>query len=182
MRLLIVALLSVFFFTLSGQTPAAADQCSVERLHDAGYRDALRVSRDRSAERTDDCAAAFQPAGVAAYQAGYQAGVRQFCSAEAGFRFGLRGYYYRGSCPADLDAQFHAANNDGVEVWRAEHRAQPRSGQSCTSTTMRSDTHGQWTSEVPSCTASTAEAPRALVVAARELRREMTAKWISAGD
>lgn len=51
------------------------------------------------------------------YQAGYEVGLAQFCTAEVGFAQGKRGYQYDGVCPAALRSDFLYGYERGRELY-----------------------------------------------------------------
>lgn len=51
------------------------------------------------------------------YQAGYEAGLAQFCTAEVGFAQGKRGYQYNGVCPVSLRDDFLYGYDRGRELY-----------------------------------------------------------------
>lgn len=51
------------------------------------------------------------------YQAGHEAGLTRFCSAEVGFAQGKRGYQYKGVCPAELRGDFLYGYEAGRELY-----------------------------------------------------------------
>ena len=54
------------------------------------------------------------------YYRGWHEGVVQYCTPENGFNQGERGASYSNVCPADLEASFHAAYQDGRQLYLAQ--------------------------------------------------------------
>jgi hypothetical protein len=55
-----------------------------------------------------------------AYQAGREAGLREYCQESRGFQEGSQGRHYAGVCPADAEARFLAGYHDGRTLYDLE--------------------------------------------------------------
>lgn len=90
----------------------------------AAGRSADRIGRHRQA-----CAKHGVAPDLAAYQAGREAGLREYCTPANGFQVGARGNGYGGMCPADLEPAFAAAYESGRHLHTLESRVATVSNQ-----------------------------------------------------
>jgi hypothetical protein len=112
-------LLTVTAATLivQGCASMSGQECMVADWQAIGYEDGVRgASGDRIGNHRRACAEHGVTPDLKAYQAGREAGLREFCTPENGYNLGLRGGSYAGVCPADLDIDFFAAYTDGKRL------------------------------------------------------------------
>jgi len=113
-----VALVSLSLWGCGGMS---ASECELADWRAVGYEDG---SRGRSTEAFGQHRRACAKHEVAAdfddYQAGRQAGLREYCKPERGYQEGARGARYQGVCPADLEPDFYDAFLEGQILFNLE--------------------------------------------------------------
>lgn len=96
-------------------------QCLANDWETVGYRDGVSGTQSTALMRHMD---ACMKHGVRpdrnAYLAGWNAGVAQYCQPSNGFSAGQRGAGYGNVCPPHLQAAFHAAYQDGRQLYLAQ--------------------------------------------------------------
>lgn len=106
------------------------DECVVSDWHTIGYEDgAAGQAASRIGEHRKACAKHGVAPDLAAYQAGREQGLHEFCQPDNGFNLGARGGHYSGACPAELDGEFRAAYNDGRQLHELESRVNSTTSQ-----------------------------------------------------
>jgi hypothetical protein len=109
--------LGVIAVGLSGCASMSGQECLVADWEAIGYEDGARgAGGDRIGQHRKACAKHGVAPELQAYQAGREAGLREFCQPENGYNLGLRGASYAGVCPAELDIAFFAAYSDGKRL------------------------------------------------------------------
>jgi hypothetical protein len=98
----------------------SAEECAAADWRALGFNDAAQNGADRSADRGESCAEKGLALDGAAYRAGFEEGMYQFCQPPNGFRFGRRGGAFNGYCPSELQRDFFAAFADGQRVHQVE--------------------------------------------------------------
>ena len=119
----------VFFLLLSitGLLSACAtlskNECLQADWFEIGRRDgAAGKPRAVFQEHIDACQEHGVRANRKAYYAGRDEGLRFYCSEDNGFNLGRRGVRYRLVCPANLESDFLAGYNRGLEIYRFEKK------------------------------------------------------------
>lgn len=105
-----------------GCSSLSQDQCLADDWETIGHRDGVRGKPD-SAELLRHQKACGKHGVVpdsASYRRGWAEGVRSYCTPDNGFSEGRSGQRYNNVCPAQLDAEFRAAFEDGKLIYRAE--------------------------------------------------------------
>jgi hypothetical protein len=96
-------------------------ECQFSDWHAVGYEDgSAGRSTGRFGQYRKSCAEHGVAADFQAYQAGREAGLREYCQASRGYQEGARGASYAGVCPADLEPRFLDAYNDGHTLYELE--------------------------------------------------------------
>lgn len=114
-RIMAIAATAIF---VQGCASMSGQECMVADWQAVGYEDGVRGSAgDRIGNHRKACAKHGIAPDLAAYQAGREAGLREFCQPENGYNLGVRGANYGGVCPADLDVDFFAAYTDGKRLY-----------------------------------------------------------------
>ena len=102
---------------VQGCASMSGQECMVADWQAVGYEDGVRgFTGDRIGNHRKACAKHGVAPDLAAYRAGREAGLREFCEPENGYNLGVRGGTYTGVCPADLDVDFFAAYTDGKRL------------------------------------------------------------------
>jgi hypothetical protein len=108
---------------VAGCASMSKDECRHVDWRTVGYEDG---AAGRAASRLGDHRRACADHGVtpdlAAYTAGREAGMREFCQAHNGYRVGASGQVYYGTCPADLAAAFEQGYDVGRELYVRQRR------------------------------------------------------------
>lgn len=102
---------------LAGCATLDESQCKTINWRDLGARDAYD-GQDRSrieSHRTACADYGIQP-DRSAYAAGFDDGLRRFCTGSRGYAFGVDGKTYRNTCPLELDAYFQQGLRLGRDV------------------------------------------------------------------
>jgi|CXWL01.1.fsa_nt_gi hypothetical protein len=115
MRVVIFAALAVCAMAVCAPSASAQEACPSD-WRAAGQADASSTGASRLADRSAACAGA----DADAYNAGFDEGLRSFCSVQNGFRLGRGGGEVRAECDADLADGFVQAFNDGARLHASE--------------------------------------------------------------
>lgn len=108
---------------LSGCASMSRDECLTVDWQTIGYEDGVAgYSGDRVGQHRKACAKHGVTLDLAAYQAGREEGLREYCVPSNGFRLGAQGGSYNGMCPSDLDASFAAAYESGRQLHALQSR------------------------------------------------------------
>ncbi len=103
---------------LSGCATMSADECTTSDWHAIGFEDGARgYTAEQLGNRRKACAKHGVTPDFEAYQAGRAQGLRQYCQPSRGFSLGSSGSRYNGVCPADLEAPFVDAYNQGHHLY-----------------------------------------------------------------
>ena len=109
----------------SGPSP---EVCRMADWHMIGYEDGLRgLPADQIGAHRVACAKFQVTPDLAAYTAGRERGLKEYCQPRNGFRAGLNGQSYANVCPAATDAVFVDAFRQGRQIHDA--RSELRSTQ-----------------------------------------------------
>lgn len=99
----------------------SAEQCQAGDWSGQGYADgASGLTMSRLGEHAEACAKHGIAPDDAAYRAGREQGLIQYCTPDRGFREGRTGSSYAGVCPSYLEADFVPAYRDGQIVHQAD--------------------------------------------------------------
>ena len=107
--------------TLFGCAPISRESCINDSAFDIGYSAAMdnADSEDRRRDVSKVCAKQGREIDQAEYSEGFDNGVKAFCVADNGYRWGLKGRGYNGICASSA---FGAAYDDGLRIYRVEQR------------------------------------------------------------
>lgn len=98
--------------TLTPEERAAA--CAATDWGDYGYNDGrMGVSPSQRGSMFADCAQLGRPVDLAAYQAGRDRGLRDYCTVENGYEVGYSGRPYHKACPPELERAFRQGFDQG---------------------------------------------------------------------
>jgi uncharacterized small protein (DUF1192 family) len=104
-------------------TKMSKDECRHVDWRTVGYEDgATGQPAGRIGDHRRACAEHGVIPDLAAYNAGRDAGMREFCQAHNGYRVGASGQAYYGSCPADLAPAFERGYDTGRELYVRQRR------------------------------------------------------------
>ncbi len=107
-------LLTALALGLAGCATMDEAECLSVDWQTVGFEDGVAgYSGDRIGQHRKACAKHGVSPDLVGYQAGREAGLREYCTPENGFRIGSRGNNYSGVCPADLGAGFSSAYESG---------------------------------------------------------------------
>jgi hypothetical protein len=110
---------------LGGCATMNKDECLTVDWRTVGYEDgAAGYAGDRIGQHRKACAKYGVTPNLAEYQAGRDAGLREYCVPANGFRLGSQGGSYNGLCPADLENAFVAAYDSGQHLYTLQSRVQ----------------------------------------------------------
>jgi hypothetical protein len=108
---------------LSGCAAMSKEECRTVDWRTVGYEDGVA---GRAGDRIGDYRRACAEHGVvpdlAAYRAGRDDGLREFCQPHNGYRAGASGLDYAGDCPADLAPAFERGYDVGRELYVRNRR------------------------------------------------------------
>lgn len=111
----------VILSTLSGCASLNKQECLNANWRTIGFEDgsrgypASRIGSHRSA-----CAEHGIAPDLAAYTAGHEQGLQQFCTPRNGYLVGLRGQQHANLCPDQLQPAFREANDYGMGIYQLE--------------------------------------------------------------
>lgn len=99
----------------------SAEQCQAGDWSGQGYADGVAgLTMSRLNDHAEACAKHGVTPDAAAYGAGREQGLVQYCTPERGFREGRTGVSYVGVCPSYLEADFMPAYQDGRLVYEVD--------------------------------------------------------------
>jgi hypothetical protein len=99
----------------------SANECELADWQAVGYEDGTRGrSTDNFGSYRKNCAKHEVAPDFQAYRNGRDAGLREYCQPERGFREGSRGATYAGVCPASLENDFLSAYYDGRTLYELQ--------------------------------------------------------------
>lgn len=114
----IIAGCMLALLTLSGCATMNRAECQTVDWRTVGYEDgASGQTGDRIAQHRKACAKHGVTPDLDAYQLGREQGLREYCTADNGFRLGERGAQLPGFCPDERQAAFEAAYRDGFHLY-----------------------------------------------------------------
>jgi hypothetical protein len=94
-------------------------QCQLADWHTIGFEDgAMGATASRVGRHREVCARHGIVPDLNAYRDGREAGLREFCRPQNGFRQGESGASYQGVCPLDLEPPFLVAYEAGRELYQ----------------------------------------------------------------
>lgn len=103
---------------LGGCASMSSDECVTGDWQAIGYEDGARgYTTAQLGERRKACAKHGVTPDFAAYQAGREQGLAEYCTPGRGFDVGSRGGRYNGVCSANLEADFLDAYNAGYHLY-----------------------------------------------------------------
>jgi hypothetical protein len=121
MRIISLALLTVFLSALSGCAAMSEQACLVTDWRTIGFEDGVAGRSSASiGNYRQACADYGVTPDLAEYRAGHDEGVEVYCRAGNGFEVGRNGSRYLGVCPANLEPDFLAAYNEGRQLYELE--------------------------------------------------------------
>lgn len=107
----------------TGCASMSKEECQYVDWRTVGYEDgAAGLPASRLGDRRRACADHGVTPDLAAYTAGREAGMREFCQAHNGYRVGSSGQVYYGTCPADLAPAFERGYDTGRELYVRKQR------------------------------------------------------------
>ena len=113
--------LALSLFSLVGCAGMSANECELADWQAVGYEDGVQGrSSDKFGTYRKNCAKHEVAPNFQAYQAGREAGLREYCQPTRAFREGSRGAKYVGVCPVDLEGEFLESYNDGRTLYELE--------------------------------------------------------------
>ena len=112
--LLTATVTALLITTLAGCASMSEEECLAADWRTIGVEDGARGRGPEAiAGHRKACAKAGVTPNLVDYENGRQEGLTQFCRPARGYEFGSQGGSYEGVCPADLEADFLEAYNDG---------------------------------------------------------------------
>jgi hypothetical protein len=128
-RRVLVASVLASSLALGGCASMSKDECMTVDWRTVGYEDgAAGYSGNRIAQHRKACAKHGVTPDLAAYQAGRDDGLREFCVPQNGFRVGAHGNSYDGICPRDVEPAFLGAYETGRELYARKSRVANTAG------------------------------------------------------
>lgn len=117
-----ILILNISVLSLTGCAGMSANECALADWRAVGYEDGAKgSSSDRFSRHRKSCAKHDVAPDFEAYQSGREAGLREYCQPERGFREGSRGAEYHGVCSGDLEAGFLDSYYDGRTLYDLEY-------------------------------------------------------------
>ncbi|HRD48497.1 MAG: DUF2799 domain-containing protein [Candidatus Competibacter sp.] len=110
---------------LSGCATLSREECLIGNWYEIGAQDgAAGYSPERLAEHRQACAEHRIRPDRDAYRAGWEEGIRDYCTPQRGFYEGRKGAGYAGICPPQLEWAFLREYRIGQDVYQQERRIQ----------------------------------------------------------
>jgi len=117
MRLIRLTLAGLIALAATGCATMSEDECRLADWRTIGYEDgAAGAPASAIGSRREACAEHGVVPDLAAYRAGREEGLREFCQPRNAYNLGARGAQYAGVCPADLEPAFAEAYDRGREL------------------------------------------------------------------
>ena len=109
---------------LSGCASMSEKECLTVDWREQGQRDGQNgYPLSRIEEHREACAKVRVAPDLAAYRAGRDVGIQQYCTRSNGIEQGRHGRSYRNACPAQLEPAFLEGHRAGSRVHQAQQRA-----------------------------------------------------------
>ena len=106
---------------LGGCATLSESQCIASDWETVGYRDGANgTPSSQLLKHQNACVKHGVVPEREAYLAGWEKGVRQFCQPENAFAAGESGHAYANVCPSELQGSFHAAYQEGRQLYLAQ--------------------------------------------------------------
>lgn len=114
---------ALVLLALGGCATMDREECLTVDWRTVGFEDGARgYSGDRIGQHRKACAKHGVTPDLAAYQAGREEGLREYCVPANGFRLGSQGGSYGGICPSDLEPAFADAYQSGHQLYTLQAR------------------------------------------------------------
>lgn len=114
------ALLLIFPLALSACATLNEAECETTNWRDLGERNGQEGKASSFiVEHQKACSAFGLPVDGTAWRAGWERGIRQYCTPQNGLLVGKSGTYYANACPVDLAAGFIRTYTVGKRVYDA---------------------------------------------------------------
>ena len=108
---------------LAGCATMNKEECQTADWRTIGYEDGTHgYMASKIAEHRKACAKHGVTPNLEQYQAGREKGLRQFCREANGYRLGVSGHAYAGTCPGDMERAFEAAYHQGRDIYNLRYR------------------------------------------------------------
>ncbi len=118
-----IASLFPLLLALGGCATLSQEQCVNEDWYDLGMRDgAAGYPPEQLAEHRQACSEYRIRPDREAYRAGWEEGIRNYCTPERGFREGRAGVSYAQICPPRLERAFLREYRIGRDLYEQERR------------------------------------------------------------
>jgi len=115
----IIAAAMLAVLGLGGCATMNRSECQTVDWRTVGYEDGVTGQAGaRIAQHRKACAKHGVTPDLDAYQSGREQGLREYCTAENGFRLGERGAQLPGFCPDERQAAFESAYRDGFQLYQ----------------------------------------------------------------
>lgn len=122
-RSMLRASAAMLLFALTGCATMDRDECLTVDWRTVGFEDGVAgYSGDRIGRHRKACAKHGVAPDLAAYQAGREEGLREYCVPANGFTLGSQGGSYSGMCPSDLEPAFADAYQSGRQLHTLQTR------------------------------------------------------------
>ncbi len=114
-QLIPFALSLLILSLLSGCASMSKKECLNADWQAIGYRDGARgVHYSTLSKHRESCSEYNVIPDDGAYRAGWDEGIRRYCSADTGYRVGSSGHAYNNICPADVAEDFLSGWRQGI--------------------------------------------------------------------
>jgi len=112
--------LTVGLCACAGKPTVSEFQCKAGDWETIGYRDgAAGIKSTQLLAHQEACGEFGIIPHRGSYLAGWNSGLKDYCTAENGFNLGQRGAGYNGVCPENLKEPFATAYEDGRQLYQA---------------------------------------------------------------
>ncbi len=110
--------LTAALILIQGCSSMSQQECAISDWHAVGFEDGARgMPSENVGQYRKACSRHGVVPDLAAYRAGREEGLLEFCRPQRGFDLGSRGGSYNGVCPAQLNAAFTDAFNTGKRLY-----------------------------------------------------------------
>lgn len=118
MRLSLIIMGGVLALLQISCASMSKEECQMGNWYDYGHRDASKgASSELFMEHSEACTKHGVSGNKEQYMAGFKEGLKEFCTPENGYQFGIGGGQYKNTCPPALHTKFNASYKKGKEIY-----------------------------------------------------------------
>jgi hypothetical protein len=114
---LIIAAAMVALFQISCAS-MSKEECQMGNWYDYGHRDSAKgQTSDTFMKHSEACMKHGVTGNKEQYMAGFKEGLKEFCTPENAYQFGVNGGQYKNTCPPETHSKFNMSYKKGKEIY-----------------------------------------------------------------